>query len=108
MAGGDGLRSKPLTADAAAPHLLGANGVLVAGPSPHTRMVACSSLAPSKCTPLARWVTKLPAGIGTVAPGSNLGPEPTHQVPDTTMKKRSLGWKCGRLMLPGSHCRSTA
>jgi cytochrome c len=30
-----------------------ASGVDVAGPSPQTRMVACSSLAPSKCTPLA-------------------------------------------------------
>src|SRR5262245_24806539 len=28
-------------------------GVDVAGPSPQTRIVACSSLAPSKCTPLA-------------------------------------------------------
>ena len=53
-------------------------------------------------------MTWLPAGIGTVALGSKVGPEPTHQVPETTMKKRSLGWKCGRLMLPGSHCRSTA
>ena len=32
-------------------------GVLVAGPSPQTRIVACSFLAPSKWTPLAKWVT---------------------------------------------------
>src|SRR5215510_8180156 len=69
----------------------GAKGVLVAGPSPHTRMVACSSLAPSKCTPLAKWVTELPAGMGTVAFASKVGPAPTHQVPETTMKCRSLG-----------------
>ncbi len=46
-------------------------------------------------------MTWLPAGIGTVVSGLNSGPDPTHQVPDTTMKKRSLGWKCGRLILPG-------
>src|ERR1043166_1329520 len=84
------------------------NGVLVAGPSPHTRMVAGSVLAPSKCTPLAQWITCVPAGIGTVASGSNLPPLPTHQVPEITMKKRSFGWKCGRLMLPGSQVSSIA
>lgn len=37
---------------------------------------ASSSLAPSQCTCLPVWVTKLPAGIGTVPlSGSNFGPE---------------------------------
>ena len=84
------------------------NGVLVAGPSPHTRIVAGSVFAPSKCTPLAQWITCVPAGIGTVASGSNLPPLPTHQVPESTMKKRSFGWKCGRLMWPGSQVSSIA
>ena len=84
------------------------NGVLVAGPSPHTRIVAGSVFAPSKCTPFAQWITCVPAGIGTVASVSNLPPLPTHQVPESTMKKRSFGWKCGRLMLPGSQVSSIA
>ena len=39
--------------------------------------------------------------------GSNFSPVPIHQVPEITTKKRSLGWKCGRLMFPGSHFRRT-
>jgi hypothetical protein len=35
--------------------------------------------------------------------GSKVSPVPTHQVPEMTAKNRSWGWKCGRLMLPGSH-----
>src|SRR5205085_4805885 len=41
--------------------------VVVAGPSPLMTRMASSSLAPSQCTCLPKWVTKLPAGIGTVA-----------------------------------------
>src|SRR4051812_4969962 len=55
--------------------------VEVAGPSPMISSTASSSLAPSQCTCLALCVTKLPAGIGVVFAGSNLGPDPTHQVP---------------------------
>src|SRR5260370_1043971 len=56
--------------------------VEVAGPSPMISSTASSSLAPSQCTCLPKWVTKLPAGIGVVPlSGSNFGPEPTHQVP---------------------------
>jgi hypothetical protein len=40
--------------------------VEVAGPSPMIRRTASSSLAPSQCTCLAKWVTKLPVGIGVV------------------------------------------
>ena len=29
-------------------------------------------------------------------------PVPSHQVPSSTMKNRSVEWECGRLMLPGS------
>src|SRR3979411_2906152 len=61
--------------------------------------IASSSLAPSQCTCLPKWVTKVPSRIGTVLAGSNLLPEPTHQVPLSTVMKRSLGWKCGRLKL---------
>ena len=47
---------------------------------------------------------QVPAGIGTVLLGSNLVPVPTHHVPLSTVMKRSLGWKCGRLkLLPASH-----
>jgi hypothetical protein len=35
-------------------------------------------------------VTKLPAGIGTVASGYNLVPVPTHEVPEITVMNRSL------------------
>jgi len=55
--------------------------VLVAGPSPTIRRIASSSLAPSQCTCLPKWVTKVPAGMGTVLAGSNLLPVPTHHVP---------------------------
>ena len=41
------------------------------------------------------------------AAGSKFSPVPIHQVPEITTKKRSCGWKCGRLMLPGSHLRRT-
>src|SRR6516225_2276992 len=37
------------------------------GPSPTMSKMASSVLAPSKCTCLPKWVTKVPAGIGTVA-----------------------------------------
>src|SRR6267143_2180567 len=57
----------------------------VAGPSPMISSTASSSLAPSQCTCLPKWVTKLPAGIGVVLAGSNFGPEPTHQVPCSTV-----------------------
>jgi len=46
-------------------------------------------------------------GAGTVLSGSNTSPVPIHQVPDRTAKKRSFGWKCGRLMLPGNHFTRT-
>src|SRR5438045_308492 len=82
--------------------------VVVAGPSPTISRIASSSLAPSQCTCLPKWVTKVPAGIATVWLVSNLLPEPTHQVPLITVMKRSLGWKCGRLKLPGSHLVRTA
>ena len=35
---------------------------------------------------------------GTVLSGSNFGPVPTHQVPEMTVMKRSLGCQCGWLM----------
>src|SRR5271166_597449 len=54
--------------------------VLVVGPSPTVRRIASSSLAPSQCTCLPKWVTKVPAGMGTVLAGSKLLPVPTHQV----------------------------
>src|SRR3984893_11328222 len=57
---------------------------------------------PMDCLP--KWVTKVPAVIGTVLAGSNLLPVPTHHVPLSTVMNRSLGWKCGRLkLLPASH-----
>src|SRR5579862_5315011 len=39
----------------------------------------------------------------TVVSGSNFVPVPTHHVPEITVMYRSLGWKCGRLMLPACH-----
>src|ERR1051326_8751358 len=78
--------------------------VLAAGAMPTMRMVASSSLAPSQCTCPPKWVTKVPGRIGTVLFGSHLRPLPTHQVPCSTVMKRSLGWKCGLLKLfPLSH-----
>src|SRR3954447_4021161 len=59
--------------------------VEVPGPSPTISSTASSSLAPSQCTCLPKWVTKLPAGIAVVLAGSNFGPEPTHQVPCSTV-----------------------
>src|SRR5215475_6833267 len=81
--------------------------VRVAGPSPTMSTHASSSLAPSQCTCLAKWVTNEPVGIGTMLLVSNLLPVATHQVPFTTVMKRSLGWKCGRLKLPGLKRLST-
>src|SRR6266849_9745907 len=75
--------------------------VRVAGPSPTMISQASSSLAPSQCTCLAKCVTNEPVGMATVRLGSNLLPVATHQVPLITVMKRSLGWKCGRLKLPG-------
>src|ERR1700754_795541 len=75
--------------------------VEVAGPSPMISRMASSSLAPSQCTCLPKCVTKLPAGMGTILSLSALLPVATHQVPLTTVMKRSLGWKCGLLKLPG-------
>src|SRR6266853_3124971 len=75
--------------------------VRVAGPSPTMISQASSSFAPSQCTCLAKCVTKEPVGMGTVRPGSNLLPVATHHVPLITVMKRSFGWKCGRLKLPG-------
>jgi len=40
---------------------------------------------------LPKWVTKVPAGIGTVPSGSNFVPVPTHHVPLSTVMKRSCG-----------------
>ena len=48
-------------------------------------------------------MTSLPAGAGTVLYGSNFSPVPIHHVPTMTTKKRSFGWKWGRLMFPGNH-----
>src|ERR1700750_2917314 len=83
--------------------------VEVPGPSPTISRTASSSLAPSQCTCLPKCVTKLPAGIGTLeCSGSHLAPEPTHHVPEITVIKRSLGWKCGWLKwLPAFHLLST-
>src|SRR5215831_13884255 len=81
--------------------------VIVAGPSPTMSRIASSSLAPSQCTCFPKWVTKVPAGMATVLLGSNLLPVPTHHVPFSTVMKRSLGWKCGRLKLPASHLLMT-
>ena len=67
------------------------NGVVVAGPSPTIRRTASVSLAPSQCTCFPKWVTKDPAGMGTLAFGSKSGPLPTHHVPDSTVMKRSFG-----------------
>src|SRR3954447_1940304 len=75
--------------------------VSVPGPSPTMSTQASSSLAPSQCTCLPKCVTKLPAGMGTILSLSALLPVATHQVPLTTVMKRSLGWKCGLLKLPG-------
>src|SRR5262249_51585566 len=41
--------------------------------------------------------------MGTVLSGSNLPPVPTHQVPESTVMNRSLGWKWGRLIWCGPH-----
>src|SRR5579862_8027640 len=41
--------------------------------------------------------------MGEVLSGSYFGPQPTHQVPERTVTRRSFGWKCGRLMLCGAH-----
>src|SRR5262249_8108756 len=81
--------------------------VIVAGPSPTMSRIASSSLAPSQCTCFPKWVTKVPAGMATVLLGSNLLPVPTHHVPFSTVMKRSLGWKCGRLKLPAIHLLMT-
>src|SRR5436309_4341281 len=75
--------------------------VEVAGPSPTMISQASSSFAPSQCTCFAKWVTNEPVGMATVRLGSNLLPVVTHQVPLITVMKRSFGWKCGRLKLPG-------
>src|SRR5262249_14966261 len=75
--------------------------VSVPGPSPTMMTQASSSLAPSQCTCLPKCVTKLPLGMGTILSLSTLLPVATHQVPLTTVMKRSLGWKCGLLKLPG-------
>ena len=48
-----------------APYFSSSTRVLAAGPMPTMRRSASSSLAPSQCTWRPKWVTKLPAGIGT-------------------------------------------
>ena len=67
------------------PRYFSSAAVEVAGPSPMISNTASSSLAPSQCTCLPKWVTKLPAGIGVVLAGSNFGPVATHQVPCSTV-----------------------
>src|SRR5215510_2835347 len=82
-------------------YLASSTSVSVPGPSPTMRTQASSSLAPSQCTCLPKCVTKLPLGMGTILSLSTLLPVATHHVPLTTVMKRSLGWKCGLLKLPG-------
>src|SRR6266478_3627779 len=84
-----------------ASYLASSTSVSVPGPSPTMRTQASSSLAPSQCTCLPKCVTKLPLGMGTILSLSTLLPVATHHVPLTTVMKRSLGWKCGLLKLPG-------
>src|SRR5712671_499091 len=61
-------------------YLASATRAVVTGPSPMIRSVTSSSLAPSQCTRLPKWVTNVPGLNGTARlAGSYLLPVPTHQ-----------------------------
>src|SRR2546429_516743 len=55
---------------------VGSTWVLVPGPSPKIKSEASSSLAPSQCACLPKWVTNVPAGNGTLLSGSKFVPLP--------------------------------
>ena len=63
---GDGIGVKSVRMSPGIPlaYFLASAGVVVTGPMPTSSNTASPSLAPSKCTVLARSVTTLPAGMG--------------------------------------------
>ena len=60
-------------------------GIVALGPTPEICTITSSSFAPSQWIWFAWCTTTLPTGTGVVASLSNLGPEPTHQVPLSTV-----------------------